>query len=186
MPAKELIATNEGESKIPPHPEGQFEARCIDIIDRGIVKTVYAGVEKARHKVTFRFYCGETFRDEETGEERPLWVDHWVTLSMHEKAAMRKFIGDWRGKPVSDAEASKYNIMQHLTQPALIQVVHREGNARTYANLSSIMKLKNADGAPDAPSGYVCVNDRPPRDEDHGSATKRRGPLDADDDDLPF
>lgn len=183
-------------SNIPPHPEGQFPAVMIDLIDHGDVQVQFQGRVQMKHKVTFRFYAGETF-DGDDGVTRLLWVDHRMTLSLSQKSTMRPFIESWRGKKFTDEEAKGFLPKVLLHKPCLIQVVHNPTEQRTWANIASIMKLPKGMVAPEIPADYVRVKDRPPREpQQQGRPQQRqqapqaaRGsqkPLDEPDDDLPF
>ena len=174
---EELIATNEGGGGIdlPPHPAGPFAGVCIDVIDRGTITELNkfeGNKEHTVHKLTLRFFCGEYF-DGPDGKRHPLWLDKWFRLSMHEKASLRKFVNQWRGVPVTEEEARRFNVAKMLHAPALIQVAHNVQPTRTYANIDSIMRLMPGMVAPAIPTDYVRVKDRPPREE------AKQSPIDA-------
>jgi hypothetical protein len=65
------------------------------------------------------------------------------TASMHENAGLRKFLGQWRGRAYTDAEA--VNVKLHMTVgfPGLATVEHRasQSTGKVYANLTNIMPL---------------------------------------------
>jgi hypothetical protein len=201
---EELIATNEGGNRLnlPAHPEGQYAAICVDVIDRGKVKEFnkFQGKDEMVPKVTLRFFCGE-YHEAEDGKKYALWVDKWFRLSMNEKATLRKFIGQWRGRPISDAEAKRYNVAALLHQSALLQISHNVTPDRTYANIDTIMKAIPGMETPSVPADYVRIKDRPPREEHNGNSPMDRAfhanrkdqrqaapasPFDGEDDDLPF
>lgn len=192
MSEEQIIATAGGTSNIPPHPEGPHPATCIDIVDHGMVELTWQGKTKTKHRIQLRFFCGEYFEDDD-GNQRPLWVDAYFTLSLHEKATLRKFLQNWRGKAFTEDELKGFNIAKLLGAPGLVQVSHNTTPARTYANVDSIMKLPKGMTAPDAPEGYVRVKDRP-KDDGPDSTTpySNKAPWaagaagDDDLDDLPF
>ena len=185
---EEIIATGKGGTDFPVHPAGQYPAICIDIIDRGKVATEYKGVKKEKHKITIRFFCGEwtTVHDENGNEvNKPLWVDAWFTLSLHEKSALRPFLENWRERAFTDEELEGFNVAKLLHAPAYLQLKHNKTPDRTYCNIGSIMRLPKGMEAQTIPTDYVRVKDRPPREDGEHGESGGRSPFDQDDD-LPF
>jgi hypothetical protein len=188
-----IVKGNSGGTNFPPHPEDQYAATCIDIIDLGMVETTWQGKTKRQHKVVLRFFCDEWMKDNE-GKDRPLWVDKRLTFSLHEKGNMRPFLEAWRGQKFTNEEVEYgFNIAKLLHAPAFIQVVHNATADRTYANIATIMRLPKGMTAPKVPTDYVRVKDRPPRDQPNGNGHGREpapsnewGGHSEPDDDLPF
>lgn len=163
--SEEIIASEGSSLNIPTHPEGQFPATCIDIVDLGIQELTWQGVTKEKHRIILRFFAGEWFTDDE-GEDRPLWLDRYFTLSLHENSALRPFLENWRGKKFTPTELKGFNLVKLLHAPAYVQVGHetkQDGNTR--AKIDSIMRLPKGMEAPGVPKGYVRVKDREPEDE---------------------
>lgn len=175
--SEELIARAAPASNIPTHPEGQFPAVCMDLIDLGMVERTWKGKVKKQHRIQVRFFCGEWFDDNE-GKQRPLWVDAYFTLSLSEKSALRPFLESWRGQRFTDAELEGFNVAKLYAAPAFVQVEHNPTPQKTYANIKSIMRLPKSMEAPAIPPGYVRVKDRPTENGD--------APRYDDDDDMPF
>jgi len=179
---EELIISEGGASNIPPHPADQFAAKCIDIIDYGLVEMTWQGRTKKKHRGCLRFFCGE-YAEGDDGKEFPLWVDAWFTLTLNEKGSLRPFLESWRGRPFTADELKQFNLAQLVGADAFIQVVHKPKNGKTYANIASIMRLPRGTEPVQPPADYVRVKDRPKDGESNGSAPS---PFDQDDDDLPF
>ena len=177
---EEIIATAGSGTSIPPHPEGQFAATCIDIIDHGLVETTWQGQTRKKHKIAVRFWCGQW--DGEGADRRPLWIDAWFTLSLHEKASLRKFLASWRQKPFTEDELRGFNVAKLLHAHALIQVSHNRTPDKTYANIDSVMRLPATMQPPTPLDGYVRVKDRPEEGENGGGFN----PTEPEDDGLPF
>jgi hypothetical protein len=153
-----IIVTDSGSSDFTPHPEGQWAARCIDVVDMGWVRTDYG----PKYKIRVVFYCGETETKEIEGEKRtfPLTVVGFFTASLNEKANLRKFLESWRGRPFLIEEAARFDMEKMLDATALIQVAHNKAaNGKVYANITSIMRLPSAMSAPEKPD-YTRVCDR--------------------------
>lgn len=161
---EEIIATSGTALAIPPHPEGQFPATLIDIVDVGEVDLTYKGTTRKKHRIYLRFYCGESFEDDD-GETRPLWVDDWFTLTVSKKSKLRGFVEGWFGRAFTDAELKTFNVVRLLHRAAFLQITQNVTEDRTYANIGTIMRLPEGLEAPGVPEGYVRVKDRPPRDD---------------------
>jgi hypothetical protein len=191
-----IIVTNAGGGDFTPHPEGQFAARCIDVVDMGWQRTDFG----PKYKIRVAFFCGRTERREIDGEkvDVPMTVMGFFTASLNEKANLRKFLESWRGRPFTIAEAARFDMEKMLNAEALIQVAHNKAtNGKTYANITSIMRLPPGMGAPVTPPDYVRVCDRPEwtgpaphpdtvPDHEQEPAQTYTGPNHNDDDDLPF
>ena len=135
----QLTATNT-DAKFNPHPEGQYAARCVDVVDLGEKVEQYPGFpERLSHKCLLIFRTGR--KNEETGEFIDIAKE--FTVSMGEKANLRKALEDWRGKSYTPAQVEEGVPLHKLTgQPALITVEHkRSQKGRTYANMKGIAPL---------------------------------------------
>lgn len=145
-----IVAKNEGGAQFTPHPEGQFAARCVDVIDLGEKVEQYGdNPAKLSHKVALVFRTGEK---NEKGE--PIDIAKEFTLSMFELANLRKFLEAWRGKTFTDAEVDEGAPLHKLCGvTALLTVEHKTSKGgRTYANISSAVKLPKV-MEPGAPIG---------------------------------
>lgn len=129
--ADQIVAKSE--STYTPAPEGQFQAVCCDVIDLGMVENKTYG--KLEHKVAIVFQL-----EDETGARHE--VAARFTVSMHEKARLRQFLSQWRGKSYTDDEAKQGTPLHKLEgQNAFVQIEHQlGGNGKTYANIASIMR----------------------------------------------
>jgi hypothetical protein len=171
-------------------PEGQHQAVCADVIDLGMHEESYGGKSKGLvHKCAIVFQIDEL--NPETGNRFEIGKE--FTVSMGEKANLRKFLGTWRGKSYTDAEAAEGTPLHKLHGVnALIQVEHKPSKSnpdRSYANIVSITPLPKM-MEKIAPSNY----ERPdfwkekvakPRTEDPPPPDEYEGGFD-NDDDLPF
>lgn len=132
----DTITAKGNDSKFRPHPEGQYVAQCVDTIDLG--EKVESGPdwpEKLTPKCVLVFRTGE--RNEETGEYIDLSRE--FTVSMGEKANLRKFLEQWRGKPYTEEQIEEGVPLHKLTgNHGLLTVAHKKsGKGRTYANVTA-------------------------------------------------
>ena len=142
-----------------PHPEGPFAAVCVDVHDLGMIETTWEGKPKTQHKIDIYFYCGE---DTALGDGRvvPMLVRSRYTLTLNEKGNLRKFLEGWRGKKFTPEEEEGFDVEQLIGAPVLIQIVHNQVGDKTYANITSPMKLPKGMQAPAFPENFVRMKDR--------------------------
>lgn len=136
-----LIAKEKpGGAKFDPVEAGTYPARCCGVIDLGIQHVEWQGQSKDQEKVMLMFEL-PTERIEIDGEDKPRWLSIRYTVSLHEKAGLRKTLDAWRGKPMSPEELRGFNIGCLLNAPCMLTVVHKEGsNGGTFANIGGISK----------------------------------------------
>jgi hypothetical protein len=174
-----IIAKESGNGTKYRHPEGVFAATCIDVIDLGEVKTTFKDKDKVVHKVVIRFWAGE--RNE---EQEPLYIGERFTLSLSERANLRKFLDAWRGRAFTEEELEQgFDLEKLLGVGAYVQVTHRKGNdGNTYANITSAMRLPQGVTPPEPLVAYIRVKDRDPKEQEHDADVRSHH----DDSDLPF
>lgn len=145
--ADQIIAKSE--STYTPAPEGEWDAVCCDVIDLGMVPNAKWG--KNEHKVALVFQLSE---EDERGKRYE--VAERFTVSMHEKARLRQFLSQWRGKSYTEDEARKGTPLHLLEgQPAVVTIEHHKGaNDKTYANVLTIRRPSRND-VPLKVNGYT-------------------------------
>ncbi len=201
------IIVNEGESKpkqLP--PAGTHVARCFSIIDMGTQTSEYMGESKDLHKVRVTWELPEekaVFK-EENGEQ-PFVLSKDYTLSLYEKANLRKDLESWRGKQFTEQELMGFDISRLIGVPCLLSVVHKTTDkGKTFANISSVSSLAKGMKCPEQinPSVEYSINDK---DNDvfrsfpewlqkkieeahewNNGTTPAAGPEDDDDSSIPF
>lgn len=150
--ADEVVATG-GENKYKPHPEGQYVAQCVDVVDLGVRVEAYPGQpHRLVKKVALIFHTGQ-LRDD--GQPFDLGAEY--TVSMSEKAALRATLESWRGKSYDD-ETAKAGVPLHMLvgHHALISVENRKSaQGRLYAKIKSISPVPEALPKPDLSGGYA-------------------------------
>jgi len=136
-------------------PEGLHSAVCVDIADLGIV----AGAYGAKYKVRIVWQLDAV--DETHG--RRFDVARVYTLSLHERAALRKDLESWRGRRFTELELDGFDLEKLLGVNAQVQVTQDLSDDGTvYANVSTV--VPPGKGAPKlAPLDYVRAKDRQAR-----------------------
>ena len=146
----DVIEAKQTGQQFEPHPEGQYAVRCVDVIDLGEKLEQFPGSpERLVHKCAIVFQSGEA---NETGRLHEVSAE--MTVSMHEKATLRKLLEDWRGKSYTDEQARAGVPVHKLCgQPALLNVEHKQsGSGRTYAKIHGITPLPKGMAAPELPA----------------------------------
>jgi hypothetical protein len=132
---------NGGSKQLP--PEGNHPARCVSVIDLGTQCDTYNGEPKALRKVriTFELPQEKAVFKKERGEE-PFVIGKDYTLSLGERANLRRDLESWRGKGFTEAEAKAFHLSRLLGAPAMVSVVHRVSkNNRTYADIATVTRV---------------------------------------------
>ena len=140
-----LLAKKTGED-FPIVPAGTHVARCSWVIDIGTQKTTYKGAEKWLHKVLLGF----ELPDEKMADGRPFFISNRYTLSLSEKANLRKVLEAWRGASFTEPELDGFDLFKLAGLPCMIAVIHNTNGDKTYANIASISKLPKNTQCPDA------------------------------------
>lgn len=154
-----IYVSEGGSSTFTPHPEGQYAARCIDVVDVGWTKTEWG----PKYKVRLVFFCGEWTEKEIEGEKKklPLLVFATFTATLSERGKLRPFLESWRGRVFTGTELGRFDVETVLNAPAFLHIVQRKnGTGRVFANVQTIMKLPPNMTAPDSPPEFVRAHDR--------------------------
>lgn len=150
------IIASAGDSKTyTPAPVGVHQAVCVDVVDLGLLKVSYGGKDKEQHKIYIAWQIDET--DPADGSRFVAFKRY--TLSLHEKATLRKELEGWRGKPFSDDELVAFDVEKLIGVNCQINIQHKASNGKTYANIMSIMPLAKGMAKLEAKE-YVRAKDR--------------------------
>lgn len=137
-----LVSDNGGGGTFEQAPVGAHLARCIGLIDIGTHHGEYEGVANVRRQVIIRWeLCDELMT---TGEfaGKPFTVSEFYTLSLGEKANLRKTLTSWRGKEFTDDELRGFDLKTVLGAPCMLQVGR---NKKDKAKVQAVMsKPKSA------------------------------------------
>jgi hypothetical protein len=134
----DLSRMNQGSADFELTPEGVHNAVCYRVVDLGTQEGSYMGKPKIAPKIMLSWEIDERMED-----GRRFAVHKRYTASMHEKAALRKDLEAWRGKPFAEADfkAGGFKMEKLLGAGCQVQIVHTDREGRTYANIAAIMKL---------------------------------------------
>lgn len=139
-------------------PQGVFIGRCYSLIDLGTQFTDGAYGPKSQHKIRISWELfgenesGEPLTIEVDGKHMPLTISKSYTVSLHEKAGLRRDLAAWRGKDFTDDEAKAFDVSKLIGAYCMVNVTTSETNGKTYSNVAGLTPLpgalKNAKPAP--------------------------------------
>lgn len=122
-------------------PAGTHLARLYRIIDLGTQMRDYEGKVTMSRKAKFFWELhGEDAAGKPllTTEGKPLIQSKEYTLSLGEKANLRRDLEAWRGKAFSEDELKGFDIKTVLGQFCMINISHRDKGDVTYADLKGV------------------------------------------------
>jgi len=139
-------------------PQGVFIGRCYSLIDLGTQFTDGAYGPKSQHKIRISWElfgedeAGAPLTIEVEGKDMPLTISKSYTVSLHEKAGLRRDLAAWRGKDFTDDEAKAFDVSKLVGAYCMVNVTTSETNGKTYSNVAGLTPLpgalKNAKPAP--------------------------------------
>ena len=147
-----IIATANNESKFPklPLPEaGTVQAVCCGIWDLGLQLSNFKnedGSDKYQHKIIIAWEIAQLIDVPESEHNgKPYMLNKTYTLSLGEKANLRKDLESWRGKPFTEEEIRNgFNVENLYGINCIIGIAHepnRNDPSIVYANVTSILPL---------------------------------------------
>ena len=166
------------------HPEGQFRAVCMDVVDLGMVENKRFG--KMQHKIALVYHS-----EEKTKDGRPFEVWSRYTATLADQGYLRPFLEAWRGKAFTPPELAEFDLEKLIGVNAYIQIIHNQRDGKTYANIGAIMPLPKGLAKLTPTPGYERRQDRKPEvsqapEPAMANAAGGDGENVDDDDDLPF
>jgi hypothetical protein len=130
-----------------PIEAGMHLARCYKMIFIGTVQETGTFNGKVETKTMIKVRIGWEFPElqkvfkEENGPQ-PLVIENEYTLSMGDKANLRKMMESWRGKPYTEEEANRVDITKMLGQACMINLTHKKAaNGKIYENITTVVPV---------------------------------------------
>jgi hypothetical protein len=136
-------------AKLPLPEAGTTQAVCCAVWDLGLQKTLFKnedGSDKVQHKIIIAWEISEKI-NEPTSEyhNKPYMLNKKYTLSLGEKANLRKDLESWRGKPFTEDEIKNgFDVEKLYGINCFIGVKHEPNKndpSIVYANVSAILPL---------------------------------------------
>lgn len=126
-------------------PAGNYIARCYQMIEIGTVTELILGKQQILKKVRIGWELPlETRVFREENGEQPLVISKEYTLSMNEKANLRKDLKSWRGKDFTEDEARSFDITKLIGVPCMLNIIHKPSKndpTRIFEEISAITSV---------------------------------------------
>ncbi len=146
-----INATNNGISR-ELIPAGNYIARCYQMIHIGTIEEIILGEKKRLNKVRIGWELPTETKvfTQEKGEQ-PRVISKEFTLSMHEKATLRKFLASWRGKDFAEEDAKSFDITKLIGISCMLNIIHKpsKDGLKTYEEIANVSPMPKGMKAPD-------------------------------------
>ena len=121
---------------------GVYPARCIQVVDLGSHKNTHpsAAPDAVKKELIIIWeVSGELMQD-----GRPFTINKRYTMSLNEKAILRKELASWRGRQFTDDELQNFALAKILDAPCMLNITKTAGKKnkdKEYNNVLSVMPL---------------------------------------------
>ena len=144
-------------------PAGLQRAVCVSVADLGSHMDEKWGKLKRLVRLTFELAdVRDDFEVDGETKNLPRLIGKNYTLSLHEKAALRKDLQAWRNKPFTAEELNGFDISKLVAVPCMVNVEHFTGSdGKLRAGIGGILGLMQGMPAPQ-PEGatyYYGIDD---------------------------
>lgn len=142
-----FVASDTGGGNYKRVPAGAHVGRCFSLIDLGTQLSSGQYGEKLQHKIQIKW---ELFGEDEQGaplisdDGSPMTISKSYTLSLSDKASLRKDLASWRGRDFTEEEAKAFDVTKLLGAYCMVNVTTSENNGKTYTNVAGLTPLPSA------------------------------------------
>ncbi len=148
-----LMAKDTGGSDFTLTPQGTHIAICNMVVDLGHQKTTYQGQSTVKRQCYVRWELPNErveYQKDGANVNGPMSIGKTYTLSLSEKANLRKDLESWRGKQFTPQELDGFDLFNLLGVPCQVTVTHDTKGDKTYANVKSVAGLPKGMPKPNA------------------------------------
>jgi hypothetical protein len=132
-----IIAKTSGGGDFEPLPLGVTQAVCVFVEDIGTHESNFSGQVLQKHQIVICWELAEKMAD-----GRPFMISKFYTLSLHEKATLRKDLENWRGKPFTEAELAGFDVETLRGVNCMLNIVeHKKQDGTLTQKIGSIMPM---------------------------------------------
>lgn len=135
MPIKAPIANS-----MPPIEAGTYGAVCYGVVSIGTIQQANSQFAP-KPKVIIIWELPTERSDFGDKKNQPRAISARYTLSLGDKATLRKVLESWRGKKFSTEELSSFEIDKLIGANCLLNLVHDTRGERTYVNVATVSPL---------------------------------------------
>lgn len=126
----------ESENSFETPPAETVQAVCAMVSDIGTHLGQYQGKQISNHQIVVLFELAS-----KDSKGFPFQMAKFYTLSLSEKANLRKDLQAWRGKPFTTEELKGFDVDKLVNANCLLSIIHEEKEGKTKAKISAIMSL---------------------------------------------
>jgi len=185
-----MIIASEGEKKdFTPISAGTIQGVCYDIWDIGLQKGEWKGEKIIQHKIIIGFEVTELVQEGELKGKRMV-TNKFYTLSLGEKANLRKDLESWRGRAFTETELKGFDIETLVGANAMLSIVHTEKGKAKISGISKLMvglPTLTPENARSVPKWVEDFQAKAVEYPDDGSESTNNGTIDAgENSSIPF
>lgn len=142
-----IIATNSASGNYTLIEAGNYPGRCVQMIHIGTIEENIQGTIKKLNKVRLTWELPTELKDGEEG--KPAIISKEFTLSLNEKATLRKYLASWRGRDFTEEQAKEFDLTVLIGIAGLVNIIHKpnKDGSKIYAEIGSISPM---------PRGMIC------------------------------
>ena len=145
-----ITASDKGGSDFEPIPAGTHHAVCYGVVDLGTQPSNNPNFADSRKVCILWEIPHERAdfpdkNDQNKKVNRPRAISSLYTLSLGEKANLRKMLESWRAKPFTREELSGFDVSKLVGVNCMLSIIHKPGTgqnaSKVYANVSTVTSL---------------------------------------------
>ena len=133
-----MLIKYEKQNKFKLVSEGFHQAVCKGIYDLGLQENNYKDNKKTEHKVIIAWELDERVTDEGEHKGKRYVLTREYTVSLYEKANLRRDLSSWRGRDFTEQELQGFDLKSIIGANCWLEVVHNG----EYANIKSVKIFK--------------------------------------------
>lgn len=134
-----VIATNESSGNYEKAPVGMQQAVCVFVNDIGNQPGEWQGKQLIRHQVIITWEIAEKMTQGEY-EGMPFMLSKFYTLSLAEKANLRKDLESWRGKQFTEDELRGFDLERLIGANCYLNVTSTDKDKRRISAITPLPK----------------------------------------------
>lgn len=139
IPPIDIVVKDNGGGSFAPLEAGSYRAICYGIVVTGTTFNPVFGTPST--KIIFLWELPDE-RITIDNEDKPRAISETYTLSLNEKANMRKMLASWRGRDFNAEELKGFSLKKILGAPCLVSTtIMQNKQGRDFAKVASVTRL---------------------------------------------
>jgi hypothetical protein len=157
-----LTVKEGGNQSFPPIPPDVYQAVCYGLYDLGSHHD--KKFDKVVHQVLLIWELPDlriAITKDGTTIDKPRGISKTYTLSLGEKANLRKDLQSWRGRPFTAQELEGFDLKSILGVNCMLQIIQIDKDGKKYSQISAILPLFKGmpSKQPENPLQYFSLED---------------------------